>query len=88
MRKRSFLPLLVSAASTTAALLAYGLQPRSAAARAAVVPIQDAKTIDFSSGTPMVRDSAADKAVIDAAVREMADASRNITFPASAPQKK
>jgi len=44
------------------------------------VAIEDGKTIDFSSGTPVVRDSAEEKAIIDAKVKEMDEAAAGITF--------
>ncbi len=40
------------------------------------------KTIDFSSGKPVVKDSPEDKAVIDAALKEMAEATKDVTFEA------
>lgn len=54
------------------------------------------KTIDFSSGKPVVKDSAADKAAIDAALKDMAEATQSVTFdrprkpaePAPVPPKK
>jgi hypothetical protein len=53
-----------------------------------VIPIQDGKTIDFSGGTPVVRDGASDKAAIDAAVKEIDAASRDVSFPADPAPKK
>lgn len=50
------------------------------------VTIQDGKTIDFSSGKPVVKDSADEKAVIDAAVKEMDEAAKAVKF--GAPEKK
>jgi len=38
------------------------------------------KTIDFSSGKPVVKDSPEDQAAIDAAVKEMAEAAKDVTF--------
>jgi len=80
--------LLVSAAATAAALWAYGSQPRRAHPGPAFVPIQDGKTIDFSDGSPAVKDSAADRAAIDAAVKDIDAASRDVSFPAEPPPKK
>lgn len=45
------------------------------------------KTIDFSSGQPVVKDSAEDKAAIDAALKEMAEASKGVTFEPTPPKK-
>lgn len=42
----------------------------------------DGQTIDFSTGKPVVKNSAADQAVVDAAVKEMAEAARDVTFEA------
>jgi hypothetical protein len=55
-----------------------------------VVSIRDQKTIDFSTGKPVVRDDAAEKAAIEAALKEMEEATRGVTFgpnsgPAMAP---
>jgi hypothetical protein len=49
------------------------------------VPIQDRKTIDFSSGHPVVKDSAQEQALIDASARDMAEATKNIRFEPTAP---
>ena len=54
------------------------------------VAIQDAKTIDFSSGKPVVKDSAEEKAIIEQSVREMNEAAAGVTFgpsPPPAPKK-
>lgn len=40
------------------------------------------KTIDFTSGKPVVKDSPEDKAVIDAAVKDMAEATKDVVFEA------
>jgi len=52
------------------------------------VAIQDRKTIDFSSGKPVVKDSTEDKAIIDRAKREMDEATKDITFGPTPPPKK
>jgi hypothetical protein len=49
------------------------------------VAIQDRKTIDFSSGRPVVKDSAQDRAIIDAAVKEMDEAAKNVRFDPTTP---
>lgn len=74
---------IISGAVTAAALWLYASQPGRT-----VVPIQDGKTIDFSDGTAVVRDGAADKAAIDAAVKQMDAASKDVTFPAEPAPKK
>ena len=50
------------------------------AAPSNVVPIQDGKTIDFSSGKPVVKDDAQEKAIMAKAEKEMEEASKEITF--------
>lgn len=45
------------------------------------VPIQDQATIDFSIGAPVVRSDGKDKEALDKALREMAEATKNVTFP-------
>lgn len=45
------------------------------------IAIQDGKTIDFSSGKPVVRDTAKEKASIEKAVKEMEDAAKGVSFP-------
>jgi hypothetical protein len=44
------------------------------------VPIQDGKTIDFSSGKAVVSDDAKQKAALDRAVAEIDAATANVTF--------
>lgn len=44
------------------------------------VPLQDGKTIDMSSGRPVVRDDAASRAAIEKAKKEMAEAAAEVTF--------
>lgn len=51
------------------------------------------KTLDFSSGQPVVKDSAADRAAIDEAMKDIAAASKEVTFeptpkPKAAPPAK
>lgn len=50
------------------------------------VRIQDGKTIDFSSGKPVVKDSGEEKAIIDSAVKEMDEAAKNVRFSPNAPK--
>lgn len=52
------------------------------------VPIQNGATIDFSIGAPIVRSQGDDQAALDRALKEMADATKDVTFPASPPEKK
>ncbi len=64
------------AAPTPAAQLTT--PPAAAAARE--VAIQDGKTIDFSKGSAEIRSTPADQAAIEAALREMQEATKNISF--------
>jgi hypothetical protein len=50
----------------------------------APVAIQDGKTIDFSSGQPGVRSTPEDQAAMAAALKEMDEAAKDVTFPADA----
>ena len=42
----------------------------------------DGQTIDFSSGKPVVRDLPEDKAALDKVTKEMAEATKDVTFEA------
>ena len=42
----------------------------------------DGQTIDFSSGQPVVKNSPEDKAAMDAALKDMEEAKKNVTFEA------
>lgn len=44
------------------------------------VPIQNGATIDFSLGSPMVRSQGADQAALEKALKEMADATKDVQF--------
>lgn len=46
-----------------------------------VIPIQNNATIDFSIGAPVVRSDGADKEALERSLREMADATKDISFP-------
>jgi hypothetical protein len=64
--------------------------PPPSAVMAPALPVDLAKnerqTIDFSSGQPVVKDRPEDKVAIDAAVKDMAEATKDVTF--AAPRKK
>ncbi len=47
------------------------------------VPIQDGATIDFSLGAPMVKRQGKDQEALDRALKDMADATKDVTFPPS-----
>jgi len=61
---------------------------------AATVPIQNRVTIDFSTGHPLIKDDAVEQAIIDAALKDIQDAAKNIKFaplvppPIDLPEKK
>jgi hypothetical protein len=77
--------ILVAIAVTLGAALGFvwsrwrGTAKPTAAANPTVA-IQDGKTIDFSSGKPVVKDGAAEKAIIEKAEKEMTDAAKDVTF--------
>lgn len=49
----------------------------------------DAKTIDFSSGKPVVKDTPADRAALEQGLKDIEEATRNVTFEAQkTPPKK
>lgn len=54
--------------------------PPATPAAAAEVAIQDRQTIDFSKGSPEIRTTPADQAAIDAALKEMQEATKTISF--------
>jgi len=41
----------------------------------------EAKTIDFSSGQPVVKESPEDQAALNAALKEMAEATKDVVIP-------
>lgn len=43
----------------------------------------DRKTIDFSSGQPVVKETDADKAALEAAVKDISEATQGVTFKAA-----
>ncbi len=53
----------------------------------ALVTIQDRATIDFSTGQPVMRDDAAEQALIDAALKDIDAAAKAIKFPPLVPPK-
>lgn len=58
--------------------------PVTAPTPAAAAPVDltqhDRQTIDFSSGSPAVKDTAEDRAAIEQAVKDMAEAVKGVTF--------
>jgi hypothetical protein len=51
------------------------------------VPIQHGATIDFSTGSPMVKMQGKDQEALDKALKEIAEATKDVTFPPSPPPK-
>lgn len=51
------------------------------------VPIQDGATIDFSQGAPHIRSQGDDKAALEKALKEMADATKDVSFPPPSEKK-
>jgi hypothetical protein len=45
------------------------------------VPIQSGTTIDFSTGAPHVKMQGKDQEALERALKEMAEATKNVTFP-------
>jgi hypothetical protein len=82
--KRKFI-LILAAVAAGAALGHWFNRPAPAKGPPAPVAIQDHKTIDFSSGRPVVKDSASEQAIIDAAVKEMDEAAKHVRFDPHAP---
>lgn len=87
MKARFLWFTLVIIAVLVAAWFATRPPPPKPAAIKPVVPIRDGATIDFSSGKPVVKQTAEEKAIIDAAVKEMDDAARNIQLAPIVPPK-
>jgi cytoskeletal protein RodZ len=65
------------------------MQSRSTKARGPKpsVAIQDGKTIDFSSGVPLIKDDAKQKAALEKSLKEMDAATANVTFPPTGQKK-
>jgi hypothetical protein len=83
---RRLLAALLGAGAAAAALWFY-LRPHAVPTPPPVVPIADGKAIDFSTGKAVVRSTAADKQAMDAALKEMDEATKNVTFQADPPKK-
>ena len=84
----------VVALTVFAAAVYFAGSPKNPRAPAAGNPkneiaIQDGKTIDFSSGKPVVKDTPREKAIMASAVKEMSAAAKDVTFaPPPAEEKK
>lgn len=87
MKARGILCALLGAALAAAAVWAYVAHGRRVQGSPPVpVPIQDGKTLDFSSGSPVVKDG--DSAAMAETVKEMDAATRTVTFSGDPPPKK
>lgn len=66
------------------------LGPLVTTAPAAPIDLEqhDAKTIDFSSGRPVVKDTPADRAALEQGLKEIEEATRHVTFEAQKPAPK
>ncbi len=73
-------PAVSSAVVTTPATPPTPATAAAAVAPAQTVAIQDGKTLDFSSGKPVLKDSADEKAIIEQALKEMNEAAAGVTF--------
>jgi len=60
--------------------------PPDPASAPAEIPIQEGKTIDFSSGKPEIRTTNEDRIAIERAKREMDEATKDITFAPTKPK--
>jgi hypothetical protein len=96
-RSKEIIVLAVLLAGMAGYVLWYVIDRRAKMRAAPPVAVQpaapvdltkhDGQTIDFSSGRPVVKDSAADRAAIEKAKQEMAEAAKDVTFgpPAKKP---
>lgn len=78
-------PLFWALAVVAAIALGYLMMRVGSPRRQPEVAIQDGKTIDFSSGRAVVKDSAKEKASIDKAVKEMEEAAKTVSFSSPTP---
>lgn len=88
MNTRSVISKVVGILVTIAAIWAYVYKPTlpislpAATKDTPVTPIVDGAAIDFSTGKPVVGTSDADKASMDAAVKQIDEAAKSVTFKA------
>lgn len=81
LNRRRIVSAAIGTAATAAVVWLYlsrGHPPHREPADA--VPIQDGRTLDFSSGSPVLKDDAANKAKMDAALRDIDAADKTVTF--------
>jgi hypothetical protein len=87
LRHRAPPPATIPPAPAPAVTPATPTTPAPTAAPAEV-PIQEGKTIDFSSGQPEIRATDEDRAAIERAAREMDEATKDVTFAPTKPAEK
>lgn len=56
------------------------IQPLNSAEPVALGGVNERKTVDFSSGQPVVKNTPEDQAAIEAALKDMAEATQGVTF--------
>ena len=87
MKATSLVLVLLAVIALTATALALFEWRTRPAKPGPPITIQDGRTIDFSSGRAVVKDSAAEQAIIAAAVKEIDAAAHDVTFTPAAPPK-
>ncbi|AOS44398.1 hypothetical protein Verru16b_01460 [Lacunisphaera limnophila] len=77
------------AAPPAATVLLPAVAPQTAGTGQPAPPVDltkhDGQTIDFSSGQPVVKNSPEDQAAIDAAAKDLAEATQGVTFKTAPP---
>lgn len=73
-------PVLLLAIGLALIAFAAVWRVRRSKSRHAIVPIQDGKTMDFSSGKVVVKNDPAEEAALKKSVAEMDAAAGNVTF--------
>jgi hypothetical protein len=87
MKNRLLWVFVVVAVLSAVTLLLSRMKMASERARTEI-SIQDGKTIDYSSGKPVVKDTEKEKAAIEKAVKEMDEAAKGVTFRSPQPSAK
>ena len=91
MKKSPRLELILMAVLLVLTMLAYIWMQRRAIKGQKPSPevaIQDGKTIDFSSGRPVIKDDAKQKAAFEKSLKEMDAAAKGVTFAPRQPAEK
>lgn len=84
-RNQRNLLLAIVSMGASAALVWWLGRAKPVAVEKPPVTIQDGQTIDFSSGKAVVKQSPQEKAIIDAAVKEMDEAAKGVRFGPTPP---